>query len=96
MCGTVAELESGVEKSSRPEQNSLALIQFLEPMRVRRFDERASHNYGRIRAELKRAGKRIDPLDMLVAAQALADNLVLVTKNYQEFRRIEGLSTESW
>ena len=93
---TVAELEYGAAKSSRPEQNRLALTQFFEPLRIRDFDARVAHHYGNIRAELERKGERIGAMDMLIAAHALADNLVLITNNYREFGRIEGLSTESW
>ena len=93
---TVAELEHGAAKSSRPEQNSLALMQFLTPIHICNFDAKAARCYGGIRAELEKMGKRIGPMDMLIAAQALADKLILITNNYREFGRIKGLSTESW
>jgi len=82
--------------SSRPQQNYLALTQFLAPLRIRDFDKRAAHCYGELRATLENEGERIGAMDMLIAAQALADKLVLVTNNYREFGRIKGLSTESW
>jgi len=93
---TVAELEFGAAKSSKPDQNFLALTQFLTPLRTRDFDKKAAHCYGELRATLESEGKRIGAMDMLIAAQALADDLVLVTNNYREFGRIKGLSTESW
>ena len=93
---TVAELEYGAAKSSRPEQNYLALTQFLTPMLVRDFDQKAAHCYGILRADLEKVGKRIGSLDMLIAAQALADGLVLITNNYFEFGRVKGLRTEGW
>ncbi len=93
---TIAELEVGVAKSSKSEQAAIALSQFLQPMRVRDFDARAARTYGIIRAKLERAGQRIGILDMFIAAQALTDNLVLITNNYREFKRVEGLCTESW
>jgi len=94
---TVAELEFGAAKSSKPNQNFLALTQFLTPIQVRDFDKKAAHCYGELRATLESEGqRRIGAMDMLIAAQALADKLVLVTNNYREFGRIKGLSTESW
>jgi len=93
---TVAELQCGAQKSSDPQKNSLALTQFLSSLCVRAFDHRAASRYGTVRASLETAGKRIGPLDMLIAAQALADNLVLITNNYKEFGRVKGLSAESW
>ncbi|MDR2035728.1 MAG: type II toxin-antitoxin system VapC family toxin [Coriobacteriales bacterium] len=92
----VAELEFGVVKSANPKQNYLALTKILSPMRIRPFDQRAAREYGKLRIALEEQGKRIGQMDMLIAAQALADNLVLVTNNYREFGRIEGLSAESW
>jgi tRNA(fMet)-specific endonuclease VapC len=35
-------------------------------------------------------------MDMLLAAQAKSRDLVLVTNNEKEFRRIEGLKLENW
>ena len=93
---TVAELEYGVAKSSNPEKNACALMQFLEPFRIRHFDEKAAFCYGKIRASLEKQGEQIGPLDTLIASQAVAEKLVMVTNNYREFRRIKELSIESW
>lgn len=93
---SVAELETGVAKSSQPNKNALALAQFLSFMQVLPFDQKAAHRYGTLRASLEAAGNKIGAMDMLIAAQALAEQLVLVTNNYREFKRVKGLSTESW
>ena len=93
---TVAELECGAAKSSNPAQASLALAQFLSAVYVWDFDQRAACCYGKLRAELEKEGKRIGPYDMLIAAQALAEKLVLITNNYREFERVKGLCIESW
>lgn len=93
---TVAELEVGAAKSSQSEKAYIALNEFLSPMTIRSFDQKAAHVYGSLRAQLEHAGKKIGAMDMLIAAQALAEGLVLITNNYREFGRVEGLSTESW
>jgi tRNA(fMet)-specific endonuclease VapC len=93
---TVAELHYGVAKSSAIEQNTMALTQFLAPMKVWGLDERAACLYGGIRADLQARGLVIGPYDMLIAAQALSCGLTLVTNNIREFKRIKGLSLESW
>ncbi len=49
-----------------------------------------------IRADLKRKGMPIGPYDMLIAGQALARDLTLVTRNTREFMRVEGLRVEDW
>ena len=55
---TLAELEYGAAKSSRPEQNREALIAFTAPLEVLPFDDNASLHYGEIRAELENAEQK--------------------------------------
>jgi len=45
---------------------------------------------------LERRGQPIGPYDLLIAGQALASGLTLVTHNVQEFQRVAGLKLESW
>ena len=47
---------------------------------------------GEIRDVLEASGKPIGAYDLLIASQALARRLTLVTANVSEFSRIEGLS----
>ena len=93
---TVAELQYGVAKSARPEQNSLALAAFLAPLTVEPFDDAAAAVYGTVRAQLERAGTPIGSLDMLIAAHALALDRTVVTNNTGEFQRVVGLKLENW
>ena len=93
---TVAELYFGVSKSRYPEENRQALEQFLLPLEVAGFDEGAAVAYGRVRAGLEARGTPIWPLDTLIAAQAVALDLTLVTNNPREFARVSGLKVEDW
>ena len=93
---TLAELEYGAAKSSRPEQNREALIAFTAPLEVLPFDDDASLHYGEIRADLERSGMVIGAMDMLIAAHARSRSLKLVTNNSREFQRIHGLDIENW
>ena len=47
-------------------------------------------------ALLYQEGQLISDADILIAATALQHNLVMVTENVNHFRRIPGLSIESW
>ncbi|MFX8339484.1 PIN domain-containing protein, partial [Acinetobacter baumannii] len=58
-----------------------------------RDDARAA---GEIRAELARRGTPIGPYDILIAGQAMARGLPLVSNNTAEFQRIGGLRLEDW
>lgn len=52
--------------------------------------------YGEIRENLQRAGTPIGPLEMLIAAHAKAEGLILVTNNVKEFERVLELKIENW
>ena len=93
---TVAELEYGVVKSRQPERNKIALTQFLIPFGMVDFDHEAARDYGRIRADLESRGSPIGPMDMLLAAQATSNDMVLVTNNDREFSRVKELRLENW
>jgi len=93
---TLAELEYGVAKSSRPEQNREALASLVAPLVVEAFDDYAAGRYGRIRADLERRGTQIGSLDLLIGAHALSLGRVLVTNNEREFERIPELAVENW
>lgn len=68
----------------------------LSAMELLPFEAPADEQYARIRDDLERAGTPIGPNDMLIAAQALCHNLVVVTANDREFSRIPELEVENW
>lgn len=93
---TVLELRQGAEKSRDPERAHQKLDFFLSSIRALPFEEDAALIAARIRAGLERQGRRIGDLDSLIAAQALAQDLILVTNNLREFERVPDLRTENW
>ena len=92
----VAELRYGADKSARPDANHRVLGMFLGDVATLDFDGEAAAAYGRLRTSLERDGTPIGPNDMLIAAQALAAQLILVTDNTGEFGRVKGLVVENW
>lgn len=93
---TLAELMYGVEKSRKPEQNRNALLQFLTLIDIKEFSEKAAIEYGKIRAFIENQGTPIGPLDTLIAAHAVSENMILVTHNTKEFLRVPDLTVENW
>ncbi|MFW6367066.1 MAG: type II toxin-antitoxin system tRNA(fMet)-specific endonuclease VapC [bacterium] len=93
---TFCELQFGVSKSGNPDKNQHALTEFLGPLDVLDFPADASPIYGTIRAHLQRAGTPIGNYDLLLAAHALHQGLVLVTNNTKEFKRVPDLRIENW
>lgn len=92
----VAELRYGAEKSARSEENHAQLDLLLEELSPLDFDLESGAAYGALRAALEVRGRPIGPNDMLIAAQALAHGLVLVSADSAELERIEGLRLENW
>ncbi len=88
------ELYFGVFKSQRVDVN-LAVVDRLS-FEVLEFTREDSREAGRVRADLAKRGSPIGPYDVLIAGQALARKLVLVTGNSKEFSRVEGLRWECW
>ena len=93
---TLAELEHGMKHSSYPVKNEQALLRFLAPLSILPFGAGAASEYGEIRACLQHKGTPIGPLDMLIAAHARAERMILVTNNVREFERVPDLELESW
>jgi len=93
---TLAELAYGVEASDYYDKNLSALQHFLSTVSILPFHDDAAMVYGNIHALLKRKGRTIGPLDMLIAAHAKSEGLILVTNNVREFNRVEGLKIENW
>jgi tRNA(fMet)-specific endonuclease VapC len=93
---TIAELYFGLAKSSKPNENTIALQEFLQPLVTLDFNSDDAVVYGRIRAELEANGQMIGAMDLLIAAIALSRELILVTNNEKEFSRIKDLKLENW
>ncbi len=93
---TIAELEYGIENSIHKDANRIALLKFMSIFNILSFDDMDAIPYGKLKAKLRKEGKVIGPIDMLLAGQAISKGLILVTNNTDEFGRIENLKLENW
>ncbi len=93
---TLSELEYGVIKSSKPEQNHSALAQFMAPIEILPYGDAAAQHYGELRVYLEKHGTPIGSLDMLIAAHALSTGCILITNNVKEFERVPNLEIDNW
>jgi tRNA(fMet)-specific endonuclease VapC len=94
---TVGEMVYGAYRSQRPEHFLRQLEYQVWPnVRILPFDRAAGQSYGKIRAELERAGTPIGEPDTRIAAIALTHGLTLVTGNGRHFSRVPGLKIENW
>jgi tRNA(fMet)-specific endonuclease VapC len=92
----VAELRYGADHSARRRTNHARIDTLLEGIECLDFDLRAAAAYGRVRAQLEKAGTPIGPNDMLIAAHALSRGLTVITDNVAEFGRVRGLAVDNW
>lgn len=92
---TEAELRFGVAK--HPEATTLKTVveEFLLRVEVLPWNSEAAQHYARIRAALEKEGEPMGNLDLMIAAQAVATDAVLVTHD-RVFRRMKGLKIEDW
>lgn len=91
------ELWYGVAKSELVARNASALSAFLSrEVALLDYSEQDAQAAGEIRATLEGQGQRIGEYDTLIAGQAFARNLILVTANTREFGRVKGLIVEDW
>jgi tRNA(fMet)-specific endonuclease VapC len=88
------ELYFGACKSRRRAEN-VARVEALR-FAVLEFDKEDAQHSGEIRAVLAAAGMPIGPYDVLIAGQALARGLILITHNTAEFSRVSGLRLQDW
>ena len=73
-----------------------AVHKVLDALTVIAFDEASAAEAARVRAQLRSQGAPIGHYDLLIAATALANNLIMVTNNTREFSRVPGLVVEDW
>jgi tRNA(fMet)-specific endonuclease VapC len=88
------ELFYGAFKSQRAVRNVALVDSLLFP--IVEFDKQDARQAGEIRAFLSARGIGIGPYDVLIAGQAVARDMILVTHNTQEFGRVPGLQIEDW
>ncbi len=92
----LAELYFGAYNSSKIKSNIATIESFSKHLTIISDSVESARLFGRIKADLKRHGKRIEDFDILVASIALANDLTLVTHNTIHFGRITDLRIEDW
>jgi tRNA(fMet)-specific endonuclease VapC len=92
----LAELWFGVENSSTRERNADRLRRILPELIIWPLTETAAEEYGKIAAELRRLGKPIGQIDMLIAAIAQTLGRTIVVSADSDFNEVPGLTVENW
>lgn len=90
-----AELRFGAAKSGS-RRLARQVDRILAALEIVSLGEPADRQYAAIRRHLEKVGRPIGPNDLLIAAQALAEDCTLVTANEREFSRVPSLKLENW
>jgi len=92
---TLAELIFGAEKSQKKEQNIKVVEDFADRISIIPIFD-SIRIYGREKARLKQKGTVISDLDLFIGSTAIANDMILVTRNVKEFERMENIRIENW
>ena len=94
---TVMELRYGLALNpQRAQKVEPAIASLITSLSILPFNTAEAEQAAQIRAYLRSQGRPIGAYDVLIAATALQNNLMMVTANQQGFQRIPGLQTENW
>jgi tRNA(fMet)-specific endonuclease VapC len=92
---TEAEMRFGVARLPQATKLAIVVEEFLLRVEVLPWDSPAARQYARLRAALEEHGEPMGNLDLMIAAEALAVDAILVS-NDRVFRRVKGLKVEDW
>ncbi|MEX2099944.1 MAG: type II toxin-antitoxin system VapC family toxin [Acidimicrobiia bacterium] len=93
---TLAELYEGVYAATDPRRADDALTEFLNPkIDVLGIDGETARLFGQERSRLRRSGRLIGDIDLLIACTGLRYQLTVLTNNRRHFSAVEGLAIRS-
>lgn len=92
----VAEILAGIERSVTRDENLVRFRRCLSGLSCWPLDRAASEIYGRLAAELRRTGRPMQTIDMMLAAIALSLGDCTVVTTDSDLSAIPGLSVENW
>ena len=92
---TIAELQTGVEKSSNKDFNQKMLDMFVTMVKVIPFSS-VIKRYAKEKVATNSQGTPVADFDLLIGCSALENDLVMVTDNVKHFQPIPGIVIENW
>lgn len=93
---TYGEMIFGAEKSKFREKNLSVAHEIRKIFPVENITSEIIECFGRLKANLQKTGKNVDDMDLLIAATAISNDMVLVTHNTKHFINIPELQLEDW
>ena len=91
----LCELEAGIQQTPNPEDNRRRLMQLLRQIRLWPLDADTTRFYGAVYLDLRRQGRALSQVDMMLAALARQYNLTILTTD-RDFEALTDLRVENW
>lgn len=91
----LCELEVGIQQTPKPEENRRRLLQLVRQDRLWPLDAETTRLYGAVYLELRRQGRALSQVDMMLAALARQHKLTVLTTD-QDFAALADLRLENW
>ena len=92
---TLAELIYGAEKSQKTRKNLRVVEDFASKIEILPILT-CLKLYGKEKARLRSLGRTVGDLDLFIGSTAIVNEMVMVTRNFREFKRLKGISVENW
>lgn len=88
---SLGEVYAGIVRSPDQAARLAVFHRFLRAYDILGLSESVMLTFARIKYELERQGRRLDDLDLLIAATAIDTGRILITRNLRHFDRVPGL-----
>jgi tRNA(fMet)-specific endonuclease VapC len=92
----LAELYAGAYMLDQPDRVLAGIGELRKDVGLLVYDDKCAEEFGKLRGVLKRRGVAANPVDLMIASVALANDLTLVTNNTTHFQNVSGLRLEDW
>ena len=92
---TLAELIFGAENSPNPKKNHKIIDDFSRQVKILPIFNSISI-YAKEKVRLRKNGTMISDFDLLIGSTAIANELIMITENVDEFNRISNIQIENW
>ena len=91
----LCELEVGIQQTPNPDDNRRRLAQLLRHVRLWPLDTETTRLYGAVYLELRRQGRVLSQVDIMLAALARQHKLMVLTTD-RDFEALANLAVENW
>lgn len=90
---SLSELYYGAERTNNPKQSFNLIDNLIEDLNLKilPFDEESSKIFAKLKTDLEKKGQKLEDFDLLIAATAISQKLILLTNNVKHFKRIKDL-----